>query len=116
MSINTPGGEDTLGETVFTGSPDVIHDLVPAIFKDRFANAGGDIIQNPVPGHLFPFTFTAFADAFEWIKNAIRILNLVKCCRTLGTVAPARSRMFRVTFKLLNVSSDLVDIGEQSTG
>ncbi len=116
VAINTPGGEDALGETVLTGSPDVIHDLVAPIFDDRFANARGDIIQNPVPRYLFPFTFTAFAGALEWKKNAIGILNLVECCRTFGTITPARTRMFRIAFKLLNVTSDFVDVGEQAAG
>ncbi len=59
VAVNTPGGEDALSETVFTGSADVIHDLVTAIFKDRFANARGNIVKRCVPGCLFPLTFTA---------------------------------------------------------
>ena len=116
MAIDSPGGEDALGETILARSPDVIHDLVAAIFDDRFAKARGDIIQNPVPGHLFPFALPTFAGALEWIKNAVRILNLVEGGGTLGTIAPARSRMFGIAFKLLDVAGDFVDVGEQAAG
>ena len=114
VTVYAPRGEDPFGETIFTRTPDVIHDLPSAIFHDRFANACGDIVKRCIPGSLFPFALTAFAGALEWIKNAIGILNLVERCRTLRTVAPARPGMLGVTFKLLNFAGDLVDVGEQT--
>ena len=116
MAINSPGGEDAFGETIFTGTPDVIHDLVAAVLDDRFTNARGDVVKRRVPTDAFPFAFAAFAGALEWIKNAIGIVNLVECRRTFGAVAPARPRMLRIAFKLLHLAGDLVDVGKQPAG
>ncbi len=92
VTVNAPGGEDAFGETIFTGPPDVIHDLVATIFDDRFANSRGDVVERFVPGGAFPFSFAAFAGALERIKNAIGIVNLIERCRTFGAVASARAR------------------------
>src|SRR6266480_4386617 len=71
VAVNAPGGENAFCKAILPRSPDVVHDLVAAVLDDRFANARREIIQNPVPGDLFPFAFAAFAHALQRIKNAI---------------------------------------------
>src|SRR6185369_4927509 len=114
VSVNSPGRENTFRETVFTGPADVIHDFVTAVFDDCFANASRDGIERFVPSGLFPFPFTAFTGAFERKKNAVGIGYLVQRCRTLRTVAAARTWMFRIAFKLLYFACDLVDVSQQA--
>src|SRR6476469_2131115 len=114
VTVYAPGGEDALSKTVFTGSADVIHDFVAAIFDYSLTNAVGNIIQNPVPRDSFPFSLPAFAGALEWVKNAVGILNLVKGGRAFGAVAAARSGMLGIAFKLLNVAGNFVDVGQQT--
>src|SRR6476620_8835466 len=99
MTVNTPGSEDAFGEAILARATDVIHDFVAAIFHDRFTNARRDIVKRGVPGCLFPFSGAAFTGALEWKKNAIGIVNLVECRRTLGAIAAARTRVFRIAFK-----------------
>ena len=114
MTIDTPGGEDTLSETVLTWPADVVHNLVPPVFDDGIAYAPSQFIQHFVPTYLGPFSFTAFSSAFERVKYAIGILDLIKRCGTFRAIAPARSGMLGVTFKLLYLASSLVDIGQES--
>ena len=112
VTINTPGGEYAFSETIFTGAANVIHDLVAPVFNDRFANARGDIVKRRVPGSLFPFSCAAFTGALEWKQNAIGIVNLVERRRAFGAVSAARTRVFRIAFKLLDLAGDLVDVGK----
>src|SRR5689334_13387149 len=116
VTIDTPRREDALSKTVFTRPADVIHDLLSTVFDDRFANARGERVECFVPGRAFPLSFAAFASAFEWIKNAIRICYLVECGRTFGTVATARAWMFRIAFELLHFPRDFVDVSKQTAG
>jgi hypothetical protein len=50
---------------------------VTPVFDDRVANARGDGVERFVPGGALPFSFTAFAGAFERIEYPIRICDLV---------------------------------------
>jgi len=90
----------------------VIHDFVTAIFEDRVANARREGVERFVPRRAFPLSFSAFSGALQWKKNAIRIGNLIECRWSLGAVSPTRTWVFRVTFELLNLARDLVDVGE----
>ena len=51
--------------------------------------------------------------SFEWVKDSIGICYLVECCWSFRAVAPARTGMFGIPLKLLNFTSDLVDVREQ---
>jgi len=66
----------------------VIHDFIPSILDDRFANPRRDIVKGRVPGGALPFAFAAFAGALEWIKNAIGIMYLVERRRPLAQLRP----------------------------
>jgi hypothetical protein len=115
VAVNSPGSENAFCETIFARPPDVIHDLMTAVFHDRFANARGENVENFVPRCLFPFPFTAFTRAFQWIENAIGIGDLVERCRALGAVSPARARVFRIAFELLYFTGDFIDVSQQPT-
>src|SRR5258705_7604952 len=116
MTVDTPGREDAFSETVFARAPDVIHDLVAAVFNDRFANACGDIVKRFIPADTFPFALAAFSDSLQRIENAIRVGYLIKSCGAFGAVAAARAGVFGIALKLLHFDSDFVDIGEQAAG
>ena len=114
MTVDTPRREDAFSEAVFTRATDVIHDFIAAIFHDGFSNPCCDVFKRFVPTDTFPFSFTTFPGALQRIKNAIGIGDLVECRGTLGAVAPARSRMFGIAFKLLYFACYFVDIGKQA--
>src|SRR2546430_16625595 len=88
---------------------------MPAIFDNCFANASSNIVERFVPTYLLPFSLASLARAFQRMKYAIRIVDLIQRRRPFGAVAPARSGMLRVAFELLNLTRRLVDVGEQST-
>src|SRR6185503_6807240 len=114
MTVDPPRGENTLGEAIFTGPSNVIHDFVTAIFHDCVANTRGERVESFIPRGAFPFSFTAFSRAFEWVKNAIRIRYLVECGRTFGAVASTRAGVFRIPLEFLNLAGDFVDVSKQS--
>src|SRR6185436_6252067 len=116
VTVDAPGRENAFGETVFAGATNVIHDLLTTVFDDGFANACGDRVECFVPSGLLPLAGASFAGAFEWMKNAIGIGYLVERRRTFGAVATARTGVFGVTFKLLNLAGDLVDVSKQAAG
>ena len=76
MAVDSPRSEDAFGEAVFSGTTDVIHDLVTTVFDDGVANTRGDRVERFVPRCAFPFSFATLTGAFEWIKNAIGICYL----------------------------------------
>ena len=39
VTVNAPGRQNAFRESIFAGPSDVIHDLLAAIFDDRFANS-----------------------------------------------------------------------------
>src|SRR5688500_7713466 len=105
MTIYTPGCEDAFGKTVFAVTSHVVHHLFAAIFHDCFAYASCQFVKDFIPTHLRPLTFATFSHTFEWMENAVGVSDLIQRCRALGTIAPARTWMLRVTFKLLHFSS-----------
>ena len=115
VTVNAPRRENAFGESIFAGTPDVIHDFVATIFDDRFANAGSDIVEDSIPIDAFPFTFAAFARALQGIKNTIGIGDLIQGRRTFGAVASATPRILWIAFKLLNLVRVFVDVSEQAS-
>src|SRR5216683_7547294 len=87
VAVNAPGSHDAFGETILARAPDVIHNLVTAIFDDSFANPRGDVVKSSVPGRLFPLACPTFSGSFQRIKNAIGIVNLIERGRTFGAIA-----------------------------
>src|ERR1043165_1078093 len=114
VPVDTPGRENPFGEAIFPGTSDVIHDLTFAVFDDRFPNSSSQIVKHLIPTNALPFPFAAFAGTLQRVKNAIRIGNLIERRRTFRAIAPAAPRIFRISFKLLNLSRLFVDVGEQS--
>src|SRR5688500_20369914 len=108
MTVNAPCSENAFGETIFAGPADVIHDLLATVFDNRFANARGDRVKCFVPGGPFPFSGTALSGALQWIKNAIRIRDLVESGWTFRAVAPSRARTLGVGSELQPLARHLV--------
>src|SRR5690349_11022880 len=113
MTIDAPCREDAFRESIFTGTPDVIHDFVTTIFDDRFTDSRREIIEDCIPTHLLPISCAAVADPFQRIEYSIRIIDLIQRRRTFRTVAPARSRVLRIALELLNLICIFVDVSEQ---
>src|SRR5438046_7486505 len=103
MTIDSPRGENSFRESIFARPSDVIHDFVATIFNDRFADPRSDLIEHFIPAYAFPFSFSAFSGALQWIKNAIRIRYLVQSRRSLSTIAPSATGILRIAFELLNL-------------
>src|SRR5690349_18405767 len=104
MTVNAPRRENAFSETVFAGTTDVIHDFVTTVFDDCVANAFSENVECFVPGGAFPFTFAAFARAFEWVKDAIGIGYLVERCGTFSAIPSPRSRMLGIPLELLHLA------------
>src|SRR6266705_1893590 len=116
VTVDSPGGENTFGESIFAGAADVIHNLLTAIFDDGFAYSCRQLIKDFIPTNSLPFAFTALPGALQRVKYSIGISNLIERRRTFGTVAATAARIFRIAFELLNLICVFVDIGEQPTG
>src|SRR5687767_3846782 len=89
VPVDSPRGKNAFRETVFAGTAHVVHDLLTAVFDDRFANAPGERVECLVPRGAFPASFAAFPAAFEWIQNSIGIGYLVERRRTFCAIASA---------------------------
>ena len=113
MTVNSPRRENSFRESIFARPPDVIHDLIAAIFDNRFPNSRCNIIKHFIPTNPLPFSFPAFPASLQRIKNPIRISNLIQRCRPFRTIPPARSRILRIAFKFLNLVRVFVDVSEQ---
>src|SRR6185369_2948133 len=113
MTVDSPRRENAFRKTIFPGTTNVIHHFVAAILDDGFANTFGDGVEGFIPRGLLPLSGAAFARAFEWIKNTIRIGYLVECGWTFRTISSTRPGMFRIAFELLNFTSDFVDVSKQ---
>src|SRR6266567_5256669 len=61
VTVNSPRGQNTFGEAVFTGTSDVIHDLVAPIFDDGFPNSCRQIVERFIPRDALPLAFTTLA-------------------------------------------------------
>ena len=89
VAIDTPGGQDALGVSVFAGPTDMVHDFVVAVFLKRSPHTTGNIMQGFAPGDRLPLPLSTFSRSFQGLENAIGIADLVQCGRTLGTVPAA---------------------------
>ena len=89
VSVDAPGREHALGESVLTRAADVVHDLVVPVFLQRLADAGGNVVERLVPRHPLPLPFSTAAGALERMENPVGIRDLVERGRALGAVAAA---------------------------
>lgn len=113
MTVDTPRGENALGETVFTRAPDVIHDFLTSVFNNSRADAFRNRIERFIPRRTFPLPFAALARALHGIENPIRIGNLIQRRRAFGAIPSTRTGMLRIPLKLLHLTRDLIDISQQ---
>src|SRR5688572_26769477 len=101
-------------EQLVTRPADVIHDFVASFFLKRLAHPSGDVIENLVPRHPFPFAFASPADPLERIFNALRISHLIERCRALGAISSPATRVLRITFKPSNTVAVFLDDRDQT--
>src|SRR5262249_35931968 len=98
------------------GPADVIHDLIFAAFLKRFANPRAQIVQDLVPTHAFPFSFSALAGAAQRIEDALRIVDLIDGGRPFGAVASTTAAMRGIAFEFLDAHLLFVDVSQQPAG
>ncbi len=100
VAVDAPGVKNSLViEQLMSRPADVIHDLIAAIFLERFAYARRNVVEHFIPSNALPFAFAAFADAFERIANAFRVGDLIERRRPLGAVAASAAGMLRIALE-----------------
>src|SRR6202022_2798800 len=94
--VDSPGRQDPLHQTVVTRPADVVHDLFVPSLLEGAADPSADVGERLRPRDARPLPLPATADTLQWIKDAVRIVDLIDRGRTLGAVAPAASGMKRI--------------------
>src|SRR5947208_15559782 len=103
MAINAPGVKHALVvDQLMPRTPHVIHDFILAALLKSTADAARQVIKNFAPGDALPFPFTAFACAPQWIKDALRIVDLIDSGWPFGAIASPAAGMRGIAFKLLH--------------
>src|SRR5215468_1994288 len=115
MTIDAPRRQYPFRESIFARPTHVIHDLLPPVFQDRFANTRCHVVKYLVPADLLPLSGPTFSYSFQRMENAIRIVDLIERCRPFRTIAPPGSGMLRIALKFSNLVRGFIDIGEQAT-
>src|SRR5207302_11254847 len=116
VAFASPVRQDAFCVTVLSGPANVIHHLVRPFFRQRTADACGDIVERLVPTHPRPAILSAAPAAFQWIKDAIGIGCLVERRRSLRAVPSSGSRMFGVALVLADLQRLAVDVGKKAAG
>src|SRR5262249_19637161 len=86
MPVHAPGCQNALRKTILPGTTDVVHDLISPLFADRVSNAGGEGVQNFIPGRLLPLTAASRTLAFHGVEDALGILHLIYRRRPFGAI------------------------------
>src|ERR1700722_3833637 len=116
VAVNAPGLQRSLHDEIVAGAANVIHDFFAALFLKSFADARAESFQHLVPCGSRPLSSTSWAVAFHRIQDAIGVVNLRNRGRTLSAKASAARWMFGIAFKLGDLPSFFIDIGEKSAG
>jgi hypothetical protein len=59
------------------GTPDVIHDLVAALFLKRFPDPSSDVVENLIPTGTLPLSFSPLARPLERIPDPFGVRHLI---------------------------------------
>jgi hypothetical protein len=116
VAVDTPAGEDALGEPVLTGPPDVDHDLVLPVLDQRRPDAGGDGVERLVPGDPLPPPLAPLPGALQGVQDPVRVGELVDRGGALGAVAAPGARMLRISLELAHLEAVAVDVGQEAAG
>src|SRR5512132_2581795 len=115
VPVDAPGVRNPLMiEQLMARPADVIHDLVASIFFQRFTHPCRDVVENFIPAHSFPFSFSPLSHPFQGITNALGVGDLIECRRPFGTVASAAAGMLGIAFKSSDAHRFLVDETEET--
>src|SRR5437016_2824256 len=110
MSVYAPGVKNPLMiEQLMARPADVIHDLVASIFFQRFAYTCRDVVENFIPAHSFPFSFSPLSHPLQGITNALGIGYLIERRRSLCAIASSAAGVLRVAFESADAKRFLVD-------
>jgi len=113
VTIDAPRLQDAVHVSFVAGTPNVIHDFVVALLLQGLANTAGDVIEHFIPLYPRPSPFSPSPFAFQRIKNAIGIGNLIDRRRPFRAVAPTASGMIGIALELAHLQRRLVDITQQ---
>ena len=102
-------------DMILPGTADLVHDAVTAL-DAALAHLGPDFAQRFIPRDALPLALAALADAFERVKDALGIVNLVVRGRALGAVAAATAGMGGVALEFLDFQAGFIDVGQQAAG
>src|ERR1700686_2582109 len=94
-------------------TPNVVHDFVLAPFLQSQPNATSQIVEDFIPAHALPFSFSSLAGSPQGIQNALRIVYLVDCRRAFRAIAATAAGMRGISFKLMHLHFLFVDVGQQ---
>ena len=86
MTVYSPGLEDSICISLVAGPSYVIDDFVDPAALERGANLSGDFVERLVPRDLFPTAFSTLASTAKWMHDALGIVNLIDCGRSLCAV------------------------------
>ena len=114
VAVDAPRLQGAFHREVVSRPAHVIHDFFAAIFLERFADARAESFEHLVPRSSRPLPTAARPGPLHRIKDAIGIVNLIDRRRAFRAEPPAAGWMFRVSFKLGDLSGRLIDIGEKS--
>ena len=67
----------------------MVHDLITAVFLNRSLDSTSDISQRAFPADTLPLPVTPPAYPLQWIKDAVRVVDLVEGGGSFGAVATA---------------------------
>src|SRR5260370_36706544 len=93
----------------------MIHLLVATPLDNSCANFAGECFQYLVPRGTLPFSFTAFACAFQRVEDALRVITLVDSSRSLGAVAPPAARVIGIAPEFFATARLLIHVSHQPT-
>src|SRR5436189_1450218 len=99
MSVDAPRLQDAVDKAFVPRPPDVIDDLVAAVFDQRRPDLRRNVVEHLVPRDLFPIAVAAFPFTPHRIKYAVLVVDLIDRGRPLRAVTPAAARMIRVALK-----------------
>ena len=113
VPVYPPALENALHETVVTGAPHVVHDLLTTPVTDRSSDPRPEGLEHFVPGGALPPIRAARPLAFHRVEHPVCRLELVHYRQALGTEASATCGVHGVSLDLGDLAGLFVNVGEQ---
>ena len=113
VAVHAPGGERPLGEAVFAGAADVVHDLAVPVLVDGRADPPRDVVERLVPADRLPPPLPPLPGPLQRREDPVRIGELGDGGGSLGAVAAPRARVLRVPLELAHLKCLAVHVRQQ---